>query len=208
MSTAAIAEVMAMDLTPCEFALLMRIADSPSDGTLHFPNWERICESTGCTVPQINRMLTGLVTDGLIFTTGVLFMPIVSECNHNVAILIGEPESRSTQRPAPSQTKNVERPGYIYLIHGEGTPWYKIGLSKSPEVRRAQLGTKGPFHYNLLHSFAVDDMDTAERIMHSHFANKAAEGEWFRLDANDIALIQRLSYCTTEDLLAALVTGV
>lgn len=95
-------------------------------------------------------------------------------------------------------------PGYIYLIYGEGTAWHKIGHSATPTVRLKQLGTQGPFVHRLIHSFAVDDMVSAESALHSYFAKKRAEGEWFQLNADDVAMFTRLDCRTVNDLLAVL----
>jgi hypothetical protein len=86
------------------------------------------------------------------------------------------------------EAKTVKPPkaGYIYLICGEETSWYKIGQSKSPKIRLKQLGTQGPFHCRLIHSFGVADMDGVESFLHEHFRSKRAQGEWFNLDAGDV----------------------
>ncbi len=101
-------------------------------------------------------------------------------------------------------------PGFVYLIHGEGTHWYKIGISDKPNIRVQQLGTQGPFPHKILHTFAVDDMYGVEWALHTHFAAKRAGGEWFTLDANDITWIMQLK-CrgvkALHDVLAATVAA-
>lgn len=103
-----------------------------------------------------------------------------------------------------SEEVRPQQSGYVYLIHGDGTPWYKIGQSKKPYVRLKQLGARAPFRHRLIHSFAVDDMIGVESVLHSHFAPKRAEGEWFELDADDVALVRGLKCRTTTELLAVL----
>ena len=78
------------------------------------------------------------------------------------------------------------RPGYIYLMHGVGTPWYKIGKSGDPHIRQNQIGVLAPFEIKLIYIHQVDDMDAAERAFHALFAEKRASGEWFVLTEADI----------------------
>ncbi len=77
--------------------------------------------------------------------------------------------------------------GYVYLLHGVGTPWYKIGVSVDPKIRLKQLGTQGPFKIEPVHQLKVDDMINVESHFHNLFADKRAQGEWFTLSANDVA---------------------
>lgn len=83
-------------------------------------------------------------------------------------------------------TPREPAPGYVYLIHGVGTPWYKIGLTTNPQIRLKQLGTQGPFKLEILRSFSVDDMCSVEELLHAYFANKRANGEWFCLSPPDV----------------------
>lgn len=104
----------------------------------------------------------------------------------------------------PEPEPEPPAPGYIYVIHGEGTPWYKIGLSTKPNVRLRQLGARGPFVHRLLHCFAVEDMLGVEQTLHTFFAHKRAQGEWFKLNAEDVAMVRGLDCRTVDDLLTAL----
>lgn len=201
MSIKGVIDVFNMELTPCEFSLLMRIADSRSDDTLFYPDWDRVLEQTGFTREQVNRMLTGLLEDGLIGVTGTMLLPVITRTQRSVGIRIGpRTERRATDEPPLQPRPLLPRRGYIYLIHGLGTPWYKIGRSVSPEVRQSQLGTKGPFKHDLFHVLEVDDMATAEQMLHAHFEDVKAEGEWFKLTASDVEWICSLDCSTVAEL--------
>lgn len=78
------------------------------------------------------------------------------------------------------------RPGYVYLMHGVGTPWYKIGKSGKPRIRLNQMSALAPFEIKLIHVHQVDDMDAVEQAFHARFAEKRASGEWFVLTEDDI----------------------
>jgi predicted flap endonuclease-1-like 5' DNA nuclease len=93
----------------------------------------------------------------------------------------------------PTIKQPVDKSGYIYLIHGVGTKWYKIGQSINPEVRREELGTQGPFKYAQVWAFTVNDMDAVEDFLHRHFAHRRVEGEWFVLSEWDIEAFKRVS---------------
>jgi hypothetical protein len=204
MSFEPISRVKEMDLTPCEFTLLMQIAHSPSSEGLLFPDWDEISALTGFTIDQINRMLMGLVHDRLIRTSGVYLWPPISDWKRKFGIWIGDLPPELEPEPVRNRPVKKRRPGYIYLIHGIDTPWYKIGHSEQPQVRRAQLGTQGPFRHEMIHAFEVDDMLGAERLLHEFYARKAAEGEWFHLNSTDLAFFCGLACRTVDELRGAL----
>ena len=100
--------------------------------------------------------------------------------------LHGEREEWRAQNRQEIKPVKPPKPGHIYLIYGEETSWYKIGQSKSPNIRLKQLGTQGPFRCRLVHSFGVTDMDGVESLLHERFSCKRAQGEWFNLDVSDL----------------------
>lgn len=81
--------------------------------------------------------------------------------------------------------------GYVYLIHGEGTGYCKIGRSKSVPSRMAQLAIQLPFRIDLIHTIACEGMVEIERALHRRFGSKRANGEWFQLDQKDIEWIKK-----------------
>jgi len=107
---------------------------------------------------------------------------------HAIQLHREEMEYESRLSPLSPQKPKTPResPGYIYLVRGVGTPWYKIGKSKNPEVRSKQLGTQGPFKHELIHTIRVSDMKLHEEYWHNHFATKRVEGEWFTLSDGDV----------------------
>ena len=95
-------------------------------------------------------------------------------------------------------------PGYIYLFHGRETDWYKIGKATTPQARFKQLGTQGPFALDLIYSFAVDDMNGVEKLLHDYYAHLRCQGEWFTLSEADVERFSHLTGRTVEQVLREL----
>lgn len=77
-------------------------------------------------------------------------------------------------------------PGYIYLIHGESTPWYKIGTASKPHKRLGEISAQAPFAPVLIKAFYVKDVAGEESYWHSRFGDKRVRGEWFTLSESDV----------------------
>lgn len=92
---------------------------------------------------------------------------------------------QETTAPRPDS-----RAGYVYLLSGGG--YYKIGLSKSVDIRIEQISPKLPFEIELIHQIKADDMVTLENQLHERFADKRVNGEWFMLAQEDIDYIKSL----------------
>ncbi|KAL8660624.1 MAG: hypothetical protein Q9202_006369 [Teloschistes flavicans] len=77
--------------------------------------------------------------------------------------------------------------GFVYLIHMNGTTFYKIGMSLDPPTRLGTLQTGNPYLLALRRTQAVSDMRNAESGLHQQFeAHRMLNTnamEWF--DFND-----------------------
>ena len=73
--------------------------------------------------------------------------------------------------------------GFVYLIHMEGTSFYKIGMSLDPRIRLQTLQTGNPHILSIRHTRAVSDMRLAETSLHDRFASQRVTNvhatEWF-----------------------------
>lgn len=73
--------------------------------------------------------------------------------------------------------------GYIYMIHMEGTTFYKLGMSLDPQTRLRTLQTGNPYPLQILNTQAVPDMRSAETRLHQHFEAQRVPNliarEWF-----------------------------
>ena len=90
-------------------------------------------------------------------------------------------------QPPPQHAPAGAVPGFVYLLHGLNTGWYKIGLSVNARRRTKQIGARSPFEIELVHKLAVDDMHRVEAHFHALFAAQRVNGEWFTLSPDDVA---------------------
>lgn len=69
--------------------------------------------------------------------------------------------------------------GYVYLI---GTPvfgWYKIGKSKTPEIRVNNLGILLPFKLSVIGIWKAKNHHQLEKSLHEIYSKHQINGEWF-----------------------------
>ncbi|KAI4193527.1 MAG: hypothetical protein LQ350_008266 [Teloschistes chrysophthalmus] len=59
--------------------------------------------------------------------------------------------------------------GFVYLIHMEGTTFYKIGMSLDPRTRLGTLQTGNPYLLSMRKTQAVPNMRKAESRLHQQF---------------------------------------
>jgi len=81
---------------------------------------------------------------------------------------------------------------YIYLI--KSSIGYKIGKANDPFSRFSMIQTSNPEKLEILHLFPVEEKyaHEIEKRYHKIFENKKIIGEWFKLDDNDIYIIEAL----------------
>jgi hypothetical protein len=79
--------------------------------------------------------------------------------------------------------------GYVYLI---GTPifgWYKIGKSKSPEVRIKNLGILLPFKIKVIGVWKAENHTLMEQTLHEMYRDHKINGEWFEFNKKEVVNI-------------------
>lgn len=91
--------------------------------------------------------------------------------------------------------KNAKKPpkkckGYIYFIQGLCGGAIKIGYSKNPEKRLAELQTGYPDTLTIL--LMIPGTEATERTLHRQFEASRLKGEWFRPDKYVIDKIKEL----------------
>ena len=93
----------------------------------------------------------------------------------------------------------VVTPGFVYLIRSQYG--FKIGKTVNMKSRTRLFAVKLPFPISVEHFSWFENYSEAERAQHELFRRKRLEGEWFNLDAADIAHIKTLGApATTEQL--------
>ena len=80
-----------------------------------------------------------------------------------------------------------EANGSVYVMLNPTNGLYKIGFSSNPEIRRSTLGKE------LEIVFTRQDVDprACEKAIHRHFASQRVSKEWFTLNVDDLAWIER-----------------
>jgi hypothetical protein len=69
--------------------------------------------------------------------------------------------------------------GYVYFIGSPMFGWYKIGKSKTPEVRVKDLGILLPFKVHVIGVWKAENRHELERTLHEIHSSKRINGEWF-----------------------------
>ena len=80
--------------------------------------------------------------------------------------------------------------GFVYLL--KSGPYYKIGASGQVSERIKQLSTLPPFDIELIHTIYSHDMYGLEASLHTYYADKRKNGEWFELDDLEVEQIKGL----------------
>lgn len=77
---------------------------------------------------------------------------------------------------------------YIYLITDH--THYKLGIAKNVEKRRRQLQTGTPNKLSIDAFYPVTDARKKEKYLHTKYASKQRQGEWFALNEDDVKNIK------------------
>jgi len=78
---------------------------------------------------------------------------------------------------------------HIYLIQSLEDGYYKIGVSKHPKKRVAQLQTGNSSELKLIESYQSEYAHKVERALQRRYSHMKKEGEWF-----DISISQEVSF--------------
>jgi hypothetical protein len=80
--------------------------------------------------------------------------------------------------------------GWVYLIHIEGTTYYKIGFAKSIKNRLNQMQTGCPHKMKVVAKVNHSNARSYESLIHSFVRDRNVRGEWFDLDDDYLAEVK------------------
>lgn len=93
---------------------------------------------------------------------------------------------------AKARKQTAAKAGFVYLIQSISGA-YKIGRTVNPNNRMATFTVKLPFEVEYVCVIQCEDMYSLERQLHTQFANKRVNGEWFNLSPEDVEYIKGLA---------------
>ena len=82
--------------------------------------------------------------------------------------------------------------GSVYLF--KSGAYYKVGRSNSVGRRAYEVALQLPERLDVVHAIETDDPEGIEAYWHRRFAPRRANGEWFKLTADDLAAFKRRRY--------------
>jgi hypothetical protein len=112
---------------------------------------------------------------------------VIRLCDAYVPRRRGESDQEEAATPVAGEIV-----GFVYLM--KSGRFYKIGMSNSAGRREYELGIQMPEPVTLVHTIRTDDPVGIEAYWHNRFAAKRKKGEWFELDAADVAVFKRRKF--------------
>jgi len=91
--------------------------------------------------------------------------------------------------------------GYVYLVHCDGSDFYKIGRSKNEyEARLSSLQTGCPYDLFMIKVWDAVDFISLEKLIHEELEPHHHRGEWFVFNERELLSVKNKidELCTTQ----------
>ena len=105
-----------------------------------------------------------------------------------VCLLVSDTDDEVEEESAAFE----EDGGFVYLM--KSGRFYKVGRTNSVGRREYELSIQLPEKLEQIHVISTDDPEGIESYWHSRFKEKRANGEWFRLSADDVRAFKRRKF--------------
>jgi Meiotically up-regulated gene 113 len=91
-----------------------------------------------------------------------------------------------------AETPSTSNYGHVYLL--KAGDYYKIGQSSDLEKRVKSINVALPDKASLEHAISTDDPPGIETYWHRRFADRRANGEWFKLSKADVLAFKKRKF--------------
>jgi hypothetical protein len=117
---------------------------------------------------------------------------------HDVLPIVGLKSAEGAAEEPEAESSVTPQAGYVYVIRARGA--HKIGCTRAPYRRAAEIANQSANGAELIHLISTDDPEGIEKYWHGRFSMKRLNGinkqsgEWFALSADDVRAFKKRKF--------------